>query len=118
MGHKAGREFFDRKRDWSERKDRVLREYLPPYLQKVAHRPGRPILVVDGFAGPGAFRDGKPGSPLIIRSVLEEAMRRPGVRVEALFIEADSELHAELRAKVEDAPWIQTRRGRSLVTPT
>lgn len=114
MGHRAGPEFFDRKRDWSERKDRVLSDYLPPYVQKVAHALGYPVLVVDGFAGPGQFRDGKAGSPLIIRRILEEAMNRPGVRARALFVESDPGLYQELESRMRDVPWIQTRQGRFL----
>lgn len=111
MGHRAGREFFDQKREWSERKDRVLTEYLPPYVQKVAHQLGEPVLIVDGFAGPGKYKDGKVGSPLLIRGILETAMQRPGVRAEAIFVERDPVLYEALEAEVRGCPWIQTRRG-------
>jgi hypothetical protein len=114
MGHKAGPEFFDRKREWSERKDRVLSSYLPPYVQKVAHGLRRPVCVVDGFAGPGQFKDGKPGSPLIIRRTLEEAAKRPGVRVEAMCVESDDALYAELAGRMRGMSWIRTRHGKFL----
>src|SRR4249920_586648 len=58
-------EFFEGKRRWSEIKDEVLGNYMTPYLAKVNTR-GQPILLIDGYAGPGIFEDGAAGSPLII----------------------------------------------------
>jgi spore photoproduct lyase len=61
--------FFKGKRPWSKIKDAVLKDYLPPYLQKVA-KLGHRIILVDAFAGPGIFEDeqdeNRLGSPLII----------------------------------------------------
>ena len=61
MGHKADKSFFDEKRHWSKRKDKILECYLTPYLSKIATQ-GHPVLIVDAFAGPGKFGDGEPGS--------------------------------------------------------
>lgn len=72
MTHAAGSEFFESKRSWSIRKDRILGSYLTAYLPKVATQ-GYPILVVDGFAGPGEFRDGSLGSPLIIANTIRDS---------------------------------------------
>lgn len=72
MTHAAGSEFFDSKRSWSKRKDRILGSYLAAYLPKVATQ-GLPILIVDGFAGPGKFKDGSPGSPLIIAHAIQSS---------------------------------------------
>ena len=58
-------DFFRSKRSWSKIKDKVLSEYMPAYLGKVA-RLGREILLVDGRAGPGIFDDGSYGSPIIM----------------------------------------------------
>src|SRR6266536_6228100 len=57
--------FFDAKRSWSVIKDRVLGNYMRPYLTKVRLL-GRPIILVDCFAGEGKFGDDQPGSPLIM----------------------------------------------------
>ncbi len=114
MGHKAGREFFDAKRAWSERKDRILTEYLREYVPTVALGLHRPVCIVDGFAGPGQFRDGKPGSPTIVRDVLAKAVLRRGVRACALFVERDAELCAELRGRMVATPWVEIREGRFL----
>jgi three-Cys-motif partner protein len=71
MGSKYRNNFFDSKRDWSKYKDSVLDYYLVPYLQKVK-RLGKPICVVDMFAGRGEFKTGEPGSPRIIAVRLQE----------------------------------------------
>lgn len=68
---KPNRSFFTGKRSWSAIKDRVLGSYMPPYLSKVKQL-GRPILLVDCFAGRGKFDDGKPGSPLIMCQMVEK----------------------------------------------
>jgi len=108
MGHGADSSFFETKRAWSERKDLILRHYLTPYLPKVATQ-RRPILIVDGFAGPGSFGDGKPGSPIIICDAI--ASRPPSMaalEVRALFIEKDQALYARLTKAVQDRLFAST----------
>ena len=48
-------EFFEGKRPWSKIKDEVLEKYMTPYLAKVNTR-GQPILLIDGYAGPGVLK--------------------------------------------------------------
>ena len=48
-------DFFDEKKEWSKYKDLILDYYLKPYLAKVV-RIGKPVAVIDCFAGPGAFK--------------------------------------------------------------
>jgi three-Cys-motif partner protein len=79
MGSKYRNSFFESKREWSKYKDSVLDYYLTPYLQKVK-RIGKPISIIDMFAGRGEFETGEPGSPLIIASHLEE-LAKQGHRV-------------------------------------
>jgi len=83
MSHKAGGEFFEAKKDWSHRKDLVLKQYLVPYLPKIATQQ-RPVLVIDGFAGPGRFGDGTAGSPVIICSAVQRV--RQTVRSVNFFV--------------------------------
>lgn len=94
MPHKADESFFERKRRWSKRKDRILAYYLEPYLAKVA-RLRRPILIVDGFAGPGKFGDGELGSPLIICEKARAAIAR-GADISVWCIEHVDGLYARL----------------------
>ena len=58
----------------------------------------RRVLFLDGFAGPGVYADGEPGSPLIVLSTLvsHSAFERLSATEFAfLFVEADA---ARLRA--------------------
>lgn len=91
-------EFFRRKKPWSKYKDAILDYYLKPYLPKVATL-GRPIAVIDCFAGPGKFGDGLPGSPLIIAKHLQEICAK-GKDVRAVYIEADDTLFDQLCTNV------------------
>lgn len=100
MNHKAGNDFFEFKRPWSRYKDSILDYYLSPYLAKVA-RIGKPILIVDCFAGPGRFRSGEDGSPRIIANRAREAAAR-GAQVQVILIEKDAELADRLRSNVEE----------------
>lgn len=75
MGSKYRNSFFDSKREWSKYKDSVLDYYLIPYLQKVKLI-GKPICIVDMFAGRGQFKTGEQGSPLIIASRLQELFQQ------------------------------------------
>ncbi len=64
-------DFFEGKRSWSFIKDEVLGSYMSPYMAKIVTRK-QPILVFDGYAGPGVFNNGRTGSPMIICQVGEK----------------------------------------------
>lgn len=114
MGHKADLSFFEEKKFWSERKDEILRCYLPPYLAKIATQ-NSPILIVDAFAGPGLFEDGKDGSPLIICNAVNEATsRRISVPVSVMCIEPVPELYDKLQKSVSAFPFAQAMKGTFL----
>jgi three-Cys-motif partner protein len=86
----------------------VLRAYLDAWIPIMAQQAlkmrgymdGSPrLLVVDGFAGPGRYATGEPGSPLIMLSALldHDAFPRLGdVRFLYLFIEHDPRRVAHL----------------------
>jgi three-Cys-motif partner protein len=112
--HKADRSFFRTKRSWSERKDQILGYYLAPYLPKI-NTQRKPILIVDGFAGPGAFEDGKPGSPLIICQAIEKAKQQnPALPASAALIEVEADLAAELTHRTKTFSFTQVWQGRFL----
>jgi len=75
--------FFKAKREWSNVKDKILKDYITCYL-KTIHRRGRPIIIVDAFSGPGRFGDGSEGSPLIICGAIDNAPKR-GVGIACVF---------------------------------
>lgn len=94
-------DFFEGKRPWSIIKDEVLASYMPIYLAKVKFLQ-RPILIVDGFAGPGIFDDGTEGSPIIIcRSA--DAFLKGGYQ--AVFINKNKEHHQKLTHVLEKENW-------------
>lgn len=93
-------EFFDNKKPWSKYKDLILDYYLQPYLWKIKNL-GKPILVVDCFAGPGRFEDGEPGSPLIILDKLR-ALHEQGYRVTGYFIEREKSLYRRLENNIAE----------------
>lgn len=72
---KDNKDFFKKKKEWSEIKDKLLGCYLQPYFQKLlmSHRP---IMYVDCFAGKGKFEDGKPGSPLIALEMRDNCLNK------------------------------------------
>jgi len=94
---KSERDFFKGKRPWSKIKDRVLGEYLVPYLRKVA-KLRKPIVIVDAFAGPGIFEDGSEGSPIIICKKAEE--HSPDNYL-AIFVNNNKRFHSELEKNLE-----------------
>lgn len=113
MSHKANKSFFESKRPWSKRKDVILAYYLEPYLAKV-RRLGRPILLVDGFAGPGKFKDAEIGSPLIFCAKTRACLGRPGPPIELWCIEEHPDLLEELKKNLAAFEFAQARAGTFL----
>ena len=70
---KNNRDFFKKKKIWSEVKDELLGCYLVPYFNKILSMQ-HPILYVDCFAGKGKFDDGKNGSPLTALDSLDKSI--------------------------------------------
>ena len=63
----------------------VLRKYLDAWLPIMAQSNYR-VLFIDGFAGPGEYQDGEPGSPLIALDSLREHSARSKMQGEILFV--------------------------------
>jgi three-Cys-motif partner protein len=83
-------------------KHEVLRRYLDAWFPILGSWAGR-ILFIDGFAGPGEYAGGEPGSPLIaLKSFLDHSSRNV-VRAQVLFlfIEKDPERAAHLEQLVQ-----------------
>ena len=100
-------EFFRAKRSWSKVKDKIVGDYIDCYLKTVRNLQ-RPILIVDGFAGPGRFGDDMAGSPLIICNAISERSKgRAGMS--CLFADA----HPGHRAALERNLAEYIRRGMS-----
>ena len=99
--------------DHTRAKHRVLRSYLNAWLAvmgqqaaKFAGRKSKPprLLVVDGFAGPGRYKTGEEGSPLIMLDALikHDAFERMSkVNFQYLFIENDKRRVEHLRQELD-----------------
>jgi len=82
----------------------ILRGYLGAWFPILAKVHGR-ILYVDGFAGPGEYEGGEPGSPIIALNVAKNhnLLSRFGNRELAFyFIEKDEERLKNLNKKVNE----------------
>ena len=84
-------------------KHEVLKQYLAAWWPIMASTNER-VLFVDGFAGPGKYAGGEPGSPLIaLHSLID---RKPDERMKAevnfMFIEEDADRASHLRELLED----------------
>ena len=101
-------EFFEGKRPWSKIKDEVLEKYMTPYLAKVNTR-GQPILLIDGYAGPGVFEDDELGSPLIMCDKAEE---RAKGNYHAIFINNKRKYHERLLKEIQQRGWSNSAEPR------
>ncbi|MDU6039824.1 MAG: three-Cys-motif partner protein TcmP [Clostridium butyricum] len=85
----ATRNFFEKKKHWSEFKDRMLGWYLKPYIAKLLYMP-KELYIIDCFAGKGKFDDGSIGSPLIIANEIRNVVNdnsRKNKKIKGVFIE-------------------------------
>ncbi len=94
-------------------KHAILRHYLDAWLPIMARYNGR-IVFVDGFAGPGKYVGGEPGSPLIaLRALLSHPSfqkAHPGREVVFLFIEQNPDRARALQHVIDRVPvpdWVK-----------
>lgn len=80
-------------------KHQILEEYLKAWFPIIGRWQGR-ILYVDGFAGPGTYKNGEDGSPIIaIRTALEHNMLSENTKITFAFIEQNKE-RSEILKKI------------------
>ena len=70
------------------KKHEILRRYFQAWLPILASWAGR-VLFIDGFAGPGKYKGGEDGSPLIVLRAARDHVYRPKAEVVFIFVEAD-----------------------------
>jgi three-Cys-motif partner protein len=85
----------------------ILKNYLNAWFPIVASRFSGALVYIDGFAGPGSYRNHPEGSPLaalsIFRTWLAKSAEKIRVReVIAIFIEADQQRFAVLKEKTSE----------------
>jgi three-Cys-motif partner protein len=98
---KEKEDFFDRKKPWSKIKDNILTKYLEPYINKIKELK-RPIVIVDGFAGPGKFSDGFEGSPLIICKRIDEERSKLNIPIFGIFIDKKKRHYTALKNNLQN----------------
>lgn len=80
-------------------KHQILRKYLDAWLPILGMYNKR-VVYVDGFAGPGCYKGGEPGSPIVaLQAALTHQARLPGELV-FLFIEKDDARADSLTAEI------------------
>ena len=85
----------------TEAKHIILKHYLGAWFAILGSRHEK-ILYVDGFAGPGAYSGGEPGSPIIAIQVASNQKRCVRGQVEFLFIENDRSYFAHLQDRLAE----------------
>ncbi len=66
-------------------KHQVLRGYLEAWLPILGTKAGR-IVLIDGFAGPGRYVTGEPGSPLVMLDALLSHRALDSITAEVVFV--------------------------------
>lgn len=91
-------EFFHGKKAAAVLKHGILTRYVPPFVEKTGSTAadGR-VVVLDGYAGPGEYEDGSPGSPLVMVKSLEKSRRT----LDLLLVEQDMETFEKLGQVLE-----------------
>ena len=83
----------------------ILRDYLVAWFSIMGRSKCKPLLYIDGFAGPGEYTNGPPGSPLAAIEALSTAHRVVGrdwkaQGVHCVFIEERSDRYANLIGRI------------------
>lgn len=99
-------------------KHHILRRYLQAWFPIMSQHNGR-LVYVEGFAGPGVYAGGEPGSPIIALQTYLEHAHRDRIKAELVyvFIEEDAARCARLEeeiaklGKLPDQVKVDVRRG-------
>jgi len=88
----------------TQAKHEILRYYLGAWFPILATTHRR-LIYVDGFAGPGEYKGGEDGSPIIALKVanehiLKNKLHRSGMELVFYFIEKDKARHANLQKRI------------------
>ena len=78
----------------------LLREYVPLWL-RILGTGYKDLVLYDGFAGPGKYRGGEEGSPIImLNAAADYVCRRTGARVHCTFVEDRQDRFESLQGQV------------------
>ncbi len=101
----------------TEVKHRLLVEYLNRWLPILAQgkRSGQKVVFVDGFAGPGRYAGGEPGSPIVALETALDHIRMPALLEMPNFSMSFVFIDGELAARDDLAAEIATLRARRAI---
>jgi three-Cys-motif partner protein len=100
-GEVPNQSFFEAQRPAALLKHGILRRYLRPFVQKTGStsRHGR-VAYIDGYAGPGVYDDGSPGSPAVAVETATVIVDGDGEgRIDGFFVEREPE-HVDALSKL------------------
>ena len=82
-------------------KHAILRRYLQAWFPKLTSFHGR-VVFIDGFAGPGRYEGGEPGSPLVALEVVQHHTHdMSNKELIFLFVEEDEQRYAHLAQEID-----------------
>jgi three-Cys-motif partner protein len=81
-------------------KHAILTRYLQAWIVILSQGEFPEILYIDGFAGPGEYKGGEAGSPIIALDTALEHNRRLKAKLHFLFVEKDDRRADHLRKQV------------------
>lgn len=86
-------------------KHAILSEYLKAWFPILGRYHGK-VVYIDGFAGPGRYVSGEPGSPLVALNIAKDA--HLSGKIVFLFIEEDTRRLQNLKDEIKKIPWPET----------
>ena len=88
--------------DHTSAKHDLLTRYLSRWVPIFQHGFGKTgdLVLIDGFAGPGVYSGGEPGSPVLMIRQYLNAPRDPSTCLHCFFIEEDPKRVAELERRI------------------
>ena len=82
-------------------KHEILKEYLNAWIP-ILGRTSQKIIFLDGFAGPGIYKEGEKGSPIIaIQAAIDHPMIQSVSEIHFIFIESDPERSKMLKQVID-----------------
>ncbi len=93
----------------TEAKHHILQYHMEQWFP-ILGRTYNTLRYIDGFSGPGEYRDGEPGSPIVAldaiseHSYFEEFISK-GKTVEFLFVDRDAQYIRHLQSKLHQMRW-------------
>jgi three-Cys-motif partner protein len=84
--------FFEEPQGAAKLKHEVLRQHLAVYVQTTGSR--APVVLLDGYAGPGQYAEGSPGSPLLMVDTAKALENRD---IHCIFVERNRNHWQQLR---------------------